>query len=169
MFYGEVRLTIPRVQVGRMIGLLEILQDFKGKVDLAKVAEELRFELDDILPAVDAAKLLRLLQVDTGDLILTEDGKILLSKNASGRKKILNKILASLGEFKGITDFIKNDHGGEITKDELVEFIKENMPDVDAEQTFSWIVEWGRYSLLLRYDSGSEKIKITEKTSGSKE
>jgi hypothetical protein len=169
LFYGEVRLTIPRVQVGRVIGLLEVLEDFKGKVDLAKVAEQLRLELDDILPAVDAAKLLRLLQVDRGDLILTEDGKMLLSNNASGRKKMLNKTLASLGEFKGITDFIKNSHGGEITKDDLMGFIKENMPDVDAEQTFSWIVEWGRYSLLLRYDSGSEKIKITQKSAGSKE
>ncbi len=169
MVYGENRLTIPRVQVGRMIGLLEILQDFKGKVDLAKVAEELRLELDDILPAVDAAKLLRLLQVDKGDLILTDDGKMLLSNNASGRKRMLNKTLASLGEFKGIIDFIKSNHGGEITKDDLIGFLKENMPDVDAEQTFSWIVEWGRYSLLLRYDSGNEKIKITQKSSGSKE
>ncbi len=162
-------MTIPRVQVGRVIGLLEVLQDFEGKVDLAKVADELRLELDDILPAVDAAKLLRLLQVNTGDLILTEDGKMLLSKNASGRKRMLNNTLASLGEFKGVIDFIKSDHNGEVTKDELVRFLKENMPDVDSEQTFSWIVEWGRYSLLLRYDSGSEKIKITHKGAGLKE
>ncbi len=151
-------MTIPRVQIGSMIGLLEVLQDFKGKVDLAKVAEELRLELDDILPAVDAAKLLRLLQVEKGDLILTEDGKTLLSKNASGRKKMLNKTLSSSGEFKAIIDFIKNAHG-EVTKDKVVDFLKENMPDVDAERTFSWIVEWGRYSLLLRYDSGNGKVK----------
>ncbi len=162
-------MTIPRVQVGRMIGLLEVLQDFNGKVDLAKVADELRLELDDILPAVDAAKLLRLLQVDSGDLILTEDGKLLLSKNVSGRKRTLNKIFSDLGEFKGIIEFIKNDHGGKVTKDDLIRFLKKKMPDVDAEQTFYWIVEWGRYSLLLRYDSGSGKIMITQKSTSSKE
>jgi NitT/TauT family transport system ATP-binding protein len=145
-----------------MIGLLEVLQDFKGKVDLARVSEQLRLELDDILPAVDAARLLRMLQVSSGDLILTEEGKSLLSKNVSGRKRMLNKTIANLGEFKGIIDFIRVDYGGEVTKEELIDFLKENMPDVDAEETFLWIVEWGRYSLLLRYDSGSEKIKISK-------
>ncbi len=155
-------MTIPRVQVGSMIGLLEVLQDFKGKVDLARVSEQLRLELDDILPAVDAARLLRLLQVSSGDLILTEEGKSLLSKNVSGRKRMLNNTISNLGEFKGIIDFIRNNRGGQVTKEQLIDFFKENMPDVDAEETFLWIVEWGRYSLLLRYDSGSRKIKMSK-------
>ncbi|MDE1861695.1 MAG: AAA-associated domain-containing protein [Thaumarchaeota archaeon] len=162
-------MTIPRVQVGNMIGLLEVLQDFKGKVDLAKVADELRLELDDILPAVDAAKLLHMLQVDSGDLILTDEGRMLLSKSAAARKRMLNKMLASSGEFKAIIDFIRMEHGGEVTKEELVGFLKDNMPDVDPEQTFSWIVEWGRYALLLRYDSDNGKIKTVHKTSTGKE
>jgi len=154
--------TIPQAQVGNVIGLLEVLQDFKGKVDLAKVADELMLELDDILPAVESAKLLHLLQVDSGDLILTEDGKALLAKNASGRKRMLNKTLAGSGEFKAILDFIRNDHGGEVSKDEMKDFLRENMPDLDAEQTFLWIVEWGRYSLLLRYDTDNGKIKLSK-------
>lgn len=152
-----------------MIGLLEVMQDFKGKVDLARVADELMLELDDILPAVNAAKLLHLIQVDSGDLILTEEGKSLLAKNASSRKRMLNKTLTSSGEFRAIIEFIKNEHGGEVTKDELLEFIRENMPDVDPEQTFVWIVEWGRYSLLLRYDSDNGKIKVSHKSLTVKE
>lgn len=155
-------MTIPQVQVGNVIGLLEVLQDFKGKVDLARVADELRLELDDILPAVEAAKLLHLLQVDTGDLILTDDGRTLLSKNASGRKRMLNKTLSGSGEFKAIIDFIRNEHKGEVAKDELEGFLRENMPDLDAEQTFLWIVEWGRYALLLRYDTDNGKVKLAK-------
>jgi NitT/TauT family transport system ATP-binding protein len=145
-----------------MIGLLEVLQDYKGKVDLAMVSDRLRLELDDILPAVEAAKLLRLLQVKDGDLIITEEGMALLANNVSDRKKALNKIIANLGEFKGIIDFIKKEYRGEISKSDLIDFLKENMPDVDPEETFSWIIEWGRYALLLRYDSDSEKIKISK-------
>lgn len=155
-------MTIPRAQIGTVIGLLEILHDFQGKVDLAKVSDELRLELDDILPAVDAAKLLKLIQVNSGDLILTDEGKSLLTKNISGRKKMLNNAVSSLGEIKGIIDFIKKEHGNEVTKEELISFIQQEMPDVDAEQTFSWIVDWGRYSLLLRYDSNNQKIKLTK-------
>jgi NitT/TauT family transport system ATP-binding protein len=144
------------------MGLLEVLHDFQGKVDLAKVSEELRLELDDILPAVDAAKLLKFIQVNAGDLILTDEGRSLLSKNISSRKKVLNSAVSSLGEIKGIIDFIKKEHGSEVTKEELLSFIRQEMPDVDAGQTFSWIVDWGRYSLLLRYDSNSQKIKLTK-------
>lgn len=153
-------MTIPHVQVGRVIGLLEVLQDFDGKADLAKIANDLRLELGDILPAVNAAKILGLLQVSVGDIILTEEGKQFLSKNISGRKRILNKILCGLGEFKEIAEYIRKEHGGVVEKDELISFVKERMPDVDAEQTFAWIVEWGRYSLFLRYDSSSKKIRI---------
>jgi len=155
-------MTIPRAQVGTVMGLLEILHDFQGKVDLAKVADELRLELDDILPAVDAAKLLKLIQVNSGDLILTSEGTALLSKNISGRKKELNNMVSNLGEIKGIINFIRKEHGNEVTKEDLLYFIRQEMPDVDAEKTFSWIVDWGRYSLLLRYDSNSQKIKLTK-------
>ncbi|MGI0045563.1 MAG: AAA-associated domain-containing protein [Nitrosotalea sp.] len=155
-------MTIPRAQVGTVIGLLEILHDFQGKVDLAKVSDELQLELDDILPAVDAAKLLKLIHVNSGDLILTDEGKALLSKNINGRKKALNSAVSNLGEIKGIVNFIKKEHGNEVAKEDLLSFIQQEMPDVDAEQTFSWIVDWGRYSLLLRYDSNSQKIKLTK-------
>ncbi|MDE2590642.1 MAG: AAA-associated domain-containing protein [Patescibacteria group bacterium] len=155
-------MTIPRAQVSTVMGLLEILHDFQGKVDLAKVADELRLELDDILPAVNAAKLLKLIQVNSGDLIITNEGTALLSKSISGRKKELNNMVSNLGEIKGILGFIRKEHGNEVTKEELLSFIKQEMPDVDAEQTFSWIVDWGRYALLLRYDSNSQKIKLTK-------
>ncbi|MFN3621995.1 MAG: AAA-associated domain-containing protein, partial [Nitrososphaerales archaeon] len=70
-----------------MIGLLEVLEDFRGRVDAAKVADDLMLELRDLLPAVDAAELLGFLKVDSGDLILTNEGKKFLSKGSSGRKK----------------------------------------------------------------------------------
>lgn len=157
-------MTIPRAQVGTVMGLLEILHDFQGKVDLAKVSDELRLELDDILPAVDAAKLLKLIQVNAGDLILTSEGTALLSKNISGRKKELYNMVSNLGEIKGILNFIRKEHGNTITKEDLLSFIKQEMPDVDAEQTFSWIVDWGRYALLLRYDDNTQKIKLPKST-----
>lgn len=155
-------MTIPRAQVGTVMGLLEVLRDFDGKVDLAKVADELRLELDDILPAVDAAKLLKLIQVNAGDLILTSEGTALLSKGISGRKRELYSMVSNLGEIRGILDFIRKEHGNTVTREDLLEFIKQEMPDVDAEQTFAWIVDWGRYSLLLRYDDNNQKIKLSK-------
>jgi len=142
-----------------MIGLLEVLEDFEGRVDVAKVADDLILELDDLLPAVEAAELLGFLKVESGDLILTEEGKQFLSRGTKGRKKLLNKHVSSLDFFKMIVDFAKN-HNDEVTKKELLDFLQAKMPDADAESTFHWIVEWGRSSLILKYDSSSGKIRI---------
>ena len=92
-------LALPRAHVGQMIGLLEVLEDFKGRVDVAKVADDLILELDDLLPAVDAAELLTFIKVDSGDLILTETGREFLSKGPKARKKLLNKYVANLDSF----------------------------------------------------------------------
>lgn len=141
-----------------MIGLLEVLDSFRGRVDVAKIASELMLELDDLLPCVDAAETLGFLKVDSGDLVFTDDGKRFLSKGSVGRKKLLNKALLNLGLFKAIIDFIKSHHHHTVTKQELLGCLRTKMPDVDVERDFRWIVEWGRYALLFRYDSTTEKI-----------
>lgn len=145
--------------MGQVIGLLEVLEVFNGRIDIAKVADELMLELDDLLPVVDAAEVLGFLKVENGDLVLTEEGKKFLSKGATGRKKMLNHLVANLGIFKAVIEYIKS-HNGEVSKDDLINFFRVEMPDVDAESTFRWLVEWGRHSLLLRYDSDTEKIRV---------
>jgi NitT/TauT family transport system ATP-binding protein len=143
-----------------MIGLLEVLEDFNGRVDAAKVADDLLLELDDLLPAVDAAELLGFLKVVSGDLILTDEGKRFLSKGSSGRKRMLNKILSKTPIFKSIIAFVKQHEDAETTKDDVIDFLRRETPDLEAETTFRGLVEWGRYSLLFRYDSNSGKIKV---------
>ncbi|MBS7629345.1 AAA-associated domain-containing protein [Candidatus Bathyarchaeota archaeon] len=153
-------LTLPRVHVGQMIGLLEVLEDFKGRVDVAKVADDLILELDDLLPAVEAAELLGFLKVESGDLILTEEGRQFLAKGASSRKKFLNEHVMKLSGFKAIVDFLKSHKNHEVTREELLEFLRKEMSDEDAESAIPWIVEWGRYSLILHYDSNNGRLKV---------
>jgi NitT/TauT family transport system ATP-binding protein len=81
---------IPRTHLSVVAGLLEILEDYEGKVDAAKIADELMLELDDILPVIEAAGMLGFIKVDSGDLILTEKGREYLAGNSTQRKKILN-------------------------------------------------------------------------------
>ena len=156
--------SLSTAHMSQMIGLLEVLEDFNGRVDVAKVADDLLLELDDLLPAVDAAELLGFLKVTSGDLILTDEGKRFLSRGSSGRKRMLNRILSKTPIFKFVITFIKQHEEAETTKDDVIDFIRREMPDLEAETTFRWLVEWGRYALLLRYDSNSGKIKVVQPT-----
>jgi len=142
-------------------GLLEVLEDYQGKVDAAKIADELMLELDDILPAIEAAEILGFIKVDSGDLILTDKGREYLAGNSMQRKKILNQTLTRTSLFKWLIEQLKN-RGDVISKEELITLLEEEMPDVDAAKMVKWIIEWGRHALILRYDSNSQTIRLGE-------
>jgi NitT/TauT family transport system ATP-binding protein len=58
-----------------MAGLLEILADHGGHVDLHHLADELSLEVDALLPTVDTAVLLGLLRLEEGQAIITPEGQ----------------------------------------------------------------------------------------------
>jgi NitT/TauT family transport system ATP-binding protein len=150
---------IPRTHLSIVAGLLEILEDYQGKVDAAKIADELLLELDDMLPAIEAAEMLGFIKVDSGDLILTDKGKEYLAGNSTQRKKILNQTLSRTSLFKWLIEQLKN-RGDAMSKEELIALLEEEMPDVDAAKLVKWIIEWGRHALILRYDSNSQTIRL---------
>ena len=152
---------VPRTHLGVMAGLLEIVEDYQGKVDAAKIADELMLELDDILPAIEAAEMLGFIKVDSGDLILTDKGKEYLAANSMQRKKILHQLLSKIGLFQWLIEQLKK-RGNEMSKDELIALLEGEMPDVDATKLIKWIIEWGRHALILRYDSNSQTIRLGE-------
>jgi hypothetical protein len=56
-------------------------------------------------------------------------------------------------------NFIRNQENCEVSKEELLDSLKGEVADFDAESDFSWIIEWGRHSLLLKYDSDDDRIR----------
>ena len=58
-----IDVPLPEVSAGGLSGLLEILAARGGQDGLAELADELSFEIDDLLPLVDAAVMLGLARV----------------------------------------------------------------------------------------------------------
>src|SRR6202008_940241 len=74
----EVRpkiVMLPHTRPGGLAGLLEILADQGGRVDLHRLADELSLEVDDLLPTVDTAALLGFLRVEEGNVTITPEGQ----------------------------------------------------------------------------------------------
>ena len=65
---------LPHARPGGMAGLLELLLDKGGRDDIYRLADDLAFEIDDLLPIVDAAQLLGFLKIEEGDAAITESG-----------------------------------------------------------------------------------------------
>jgi NitT/TauT family transport system ATP-binding protein len=65
---------LPHARPGGVAGLLELLLDKGGRDDIYRLADDLAFEIDDLLPIVDAAQLLGFLKIEEGAAAITHSG-----------------------------------------------------------------------------------------------
>src|SRR3984885_6403997 len=65
---------LPHARPGGVAGLLELLLDKGGRDDIYRLADDLAFEIDDLLPIVDAAQILGFLKIEEGDATITPTG-----------------------------------------------------------------------------------------------
>ncbi len=79
---------LPHARPGGVAGLLELLLDKGGRDDIYRMADDLAFEIDDLLPIVDAAQLLGFLKVEEGDASITERGAEFANSEILRQKEI---------------------------------------------------------------------------------
>src|SRR5580658_5844322 len=65
---------LPHARPGGIAGLLEILADRNGHEDIYRLAETLSYEIDDLLPTVEASAMMGFLSVFEGDAEITPAG-----------------------------------------------------------------------------------------------
>src|SRR5450755_1035174 len=82
---------LPHARRGAIAGLLELLNDHGGKLDLYQLADELRLEVDDLLPIVEAAALLGFAKSERGDAEISLRGKAFAEADIASRKALFRE------------------------------------------------------------------------------
>jgi NitT/TauT family transport system ATP-binding protein len=145
-----------------------VLDDLGGKSDVAGIASKQGLELDHLLPILESGEMLGFLQVQSGDVSITEKGHLFIAASPKVRKKILRDIISQFDVFRKIADLIKQSENGHIRKDELLEFISANdsatTTNKDELNVFDWIIEWGREALILNYNANTENIALRQRS-----
>lgn len=85
---GPLTHPLPDASVGGLAGLVEIVLAHDGQADLPDLADELSFEIDDLLPLVDAGVMLGLLEVEGAQAFLTLDGRAWVTAGVGGSKSM---------------------------------------------------------------------------------
>lgn len=155
---------LPHARFGGISGLLEIVQERGGKEDLPKLADSLRLEVDDLLPAVDALQLLGFAEVAHGDVMITDAGREFATAGVHRSHEIFKEQLLKHVPFVStVVEAIHRSRDGRIGKDFLVDILDEHFSDSEAEKQFQTLVDWGRYAQLFEYDADEERLyKVTE-------
>jgi NitT/TauT family transport system ATP-binding protein len=149
--------TYPKASPSEMMGLLVLLKEHGGAEDLARLADDLDLEIDEILPATDYAETLDLLRVQDGRASLTETGRKLLSASIVQRKGILREQLKKTTLFRTLLRALESSAEGRLSEDEVHRLIA--FTTAPADELVGNVINWGRFVELFRYDSDAHELR----------
>ncbi|BBZ67760.1 nitrate ABC transporter ATP-binding protein [Mycolicibacterium insubricum] len=150
---------LPEASVGGLAGLVQIAHAAGGHLDLPDIAAELNFELDDLLPLVDAAELLGFITVSAGRISVTPVGvefttadirrsKQIFAAQARERAPLVRTVCRALGASAD----------GTLRAGFFLDVLRRGFGPEDARRQLDTAVDWGRYGELYDYDAETEQI-----------
>ena len=150
---------LPNATVGGLAGLVEISDAQGGTEDLPEIAAELSFDIDDLLPLVDAAAMLGFMTVDGGDLAVTPVGreftaadiptsKQIFAAQARTRAPLVRTICRALGASAD----------GNLRAEFFLDLLRRGFGPDDARRQLDTAIAWGRYGELFDYDTDTGQL-----------
>ncbi|MEG4028889.1 MULTISPECIES: nitrate/sulfonate/bicarbonate ABC transporter ATP-binding protein [unclassified Microcoleus] len=150
--------SLPQVRTGAIAGLLELLEDRKEK-DLYRLGQELMLEVDDILPIVEAAKLMEFLVIQEGDLLLTPVGIQFIAGGIDQRKEIVRtQILSNIRLVQQISRMLQSKRNQRISEELILDILEAHFSPQEAMRQLKTAIDWGRYAELYSYDEPGGEI-----------
>jgi NitT/TauT family transport system ATP-binding protein len=152
---------LPEVSAGGLSGLLEILAARGGSDGLAELADDLSFEVDDLLPLVDAAVLLGLAEVHGADLEITDAGREFATADINSSKMLFGKLAAEHAPLiKAILNGLRATADGTLREGFFLDLLRRGFSDEEARQQLDIAIDWGRYGELFEYDKESGQLVL---------
>ncbi len=150
--------VLPHVTIGEIIGLLEVLDDHKGQLDIFQLSAIVGKDFGRVIAVVKAAELLDFIDTPRRSVIFTAVGKTFLKADINQRKIIFREQLMKMRLFQLVTDMLKRTEKGRLAEDILLETFAMVLPNEDPEKHFDTIVDWGRFGELLGYDADEKRM-----------
>jgi NitT/TauT family transport system ATP-binding protein len=154
---------LPHARPGGMAGLLEMLLDKGGRDDIYRLADDLSFEIDDLLPIVDAAQLLGFLKIEEGDAAITASGTEFANSEILRQKELFRvAALANVLLLRQIRRALeaKSDHT--VPQDFFLDMLDEQFSGEECQRQIETAVTWGRYAELFDYDAGHRRFVLPD-------
>lgn len=151
---------LPHAPIGMVMGLLEHLGEAPaGREDIYKLGGPLGYALDELLPVTQAAKLLGLVRVHSGDIELTEEGRALLAAEEPERKRRCRERLLRLPLLAGIQASLAAG-AGRVHQDVFLERLHEQFSPGEAQRQLATALDWARYGEMFDYDPDADEFYL---------
>ncbi len=157
---GKTR-ALPHVSINAIAGLLENLAEHPdGRYDLYRLAEELRLEIDDLLPIVEAAEMLGFAIVSSGDVMLPPLGETFAEASILARKEIFATRARRVPLVRWILGGLRSSPEARMPREMLETVLQWDFTPEEATRQMDTAINWGRYAELLAFDDDTETLYL---------
>lgn len=155
---------LPHARPGGIAGLLELVLDHDGKDDIYRLADDLAFEIDDLLPIVDAAQMLGFLTVTEGDAAITPAGAEYANSEILRQKELFR--IAALEHvllLRQIVRAIEAKSDRSVPEEFFHDMLDEQFSEDETNLQLETAINWGRYAELFDFDASRRRFILPEK------
>ena len=142
---------LPIVNLGHLFGLMEIVKDHGGRMDVFDLNQLTKYDFGHTLAVVKAGEMLDLLDTPKNRVSLTDLGLRFLSGDVNLRKTMFRDQLKTLSTFRYVTKLLEEAEDHRLPKESIVERLGAALATEDIEGIFETLVTWGRYAELFGY------------------
>ena len=164
---ATINTVLPRVSANLFAGLIETLAaaPYNGRADLPVLADELHLEVDDLFPVADALQLLRLAEIEGGDIKLTDTGKQFAEMGTDDRKRLFQRQLLNYVPLAAHIRHVLQERANHMApKSRFFDELEDHMSAEDVELTLRAVIGWGRYGEVFAYDDDSGTFSLENPT-----
>jgi NitT/TauT family transport system ATP-binding protein len=152
---------LPDVSPGGLAGLLEILAARGGRDGLAEIADDLSFEIDDLLPLTDAAVMLSMARIDGSDIELTPEGKEFVAADILASKQMFARLAARHAPLvRTVIQALAATEDHTLRTGFFLDVLRRGFSPQEARNQLETAIDWGRYAELYDYDSDDEELTL---------
>ena len=156
---------LPHARPGGIAGLLEMLLDHDGQDDIYRLADDLAFEVDDLLPIVDAAQMLGFLSVTEGDAAITAEGAEYANSEILRQKELFREaVLKNVLLLRQIALAIEAKSNRSVPEEFFHDMLDEQFSEEETHRQIETAITWGRFAELFDYDASRRRFIQHENT-----
>lgn len=138
---------------------MSLFRSFPGAGVLRRPA--LRYEFDDVLPMVDAARMLKLAHTGNGRLHLREQGRRYAAAELLRAKEQFATLAVERAPLvRYIASILRRSGKGAIRSETIFNYLRRHFSDADAQAQLDAAIDWGRYGELYEYEADFDRILL---------
>lgn len=152
---------LPHTKIGAIAGLIEMVHDKGGRVDISVLASDLSMEVDDIFPLIEASVFLGLGEIREGDFIITDIGRQFSEADALKKKELFRATaLNNIQLLKQIVQVLQTTSKHRMSEDFFLEILENHFTNDEAWNQLETAIDWGRYAELFAYDYDNGELYL---------